>query len=170
MDIDHFFDRFTYQPKLPGRRSISEKTPTVTLFPVIPRWKLDIFKPRSLYRPKKLGSAKRAQVWETYAQLFIDKYQGTPWFDRVNPINRVYTVLKCWCCSVRELTSHGYGRFSGFEAGHVVAQSKTRDDTIANLRPICKDCNIKMGTMHMVTYAQYMEYTASEILQELSFC
>lgn len=134
-----------------------------------PRWKLQIFHHTTKHKQKKLGSAKRAQVWVTYAQLFINKYKGTPWFDRVNPPDRVYTVILCWCCGMRELTAQGYGRFPGFEAGHVVAQSKTHDDSIDNLRPICKDCNMKMNTMHMAKYAKYMEYTRSEIVQECAF-
>ena len=36
-----------------------------------------------------------------------------------------------------------------FHCGHVVAEAKGGDMTINNLRPICSDCNLAMGTMSM---------------------
>jgi hypothetical protein len=132
----------------------------------IPRWRRTMFQAPVRHKPKKLSAAKRAQVWRLYAQRFIDKYQGTSWFDRLNPTNRIFTVIRCWCCGLRDLTDHAYGCIQGFEAGHVDAQCFTQDDSVHNLRPICKDCNMKMATMNMQRYARYMEYSESEILQE----
>jgi hypothetical protein len=132
----------------------------------IPRWRMTMFQMPVKHRRKKLNAAKRAQVWRIYAQRFIDKYQGIPWCDRLNPVNRIFTVIRCWCCGLRDLTDHAYGHIPGFEAGHVDAQCFTQDDSVQNLRPICKDCNMGMATMNMRRYAQYMEYTTSEVLQE----
>jgi 5-methylcytosine-specific restriction endonuclease McrA len=36
-----------------------------------------------------------------------------------------------------------------FHCGHVIAEAKGGDMTINNLRPICSDCNLAMGTMSM---------------------
>jgi len=36
-----------------------------------------------------------------------------------------------------------------FEAGHVTSVAEGGSDTLENLRPICKTCNLSMGTMNL---------------------
>lgn len=58
----------------------------------------------------------------------------------------------CLCCSIRIITIHGY------ECGHVVSEAKGGDMTIANLRPICSECNRSMMTTNMVSFMKLNEY------------
>jgi ankyrin repeat protein len=50
---------------------------------------------------------------------------------------------KCFSC--REATIS----ITSFDCGHVVAEAKGGDITINNLRPICHDCNLAMGSKNM---------------------
>jgi hypothetical protein len=50
---------------------------------------------------------------------------------------------KCMCCREAEIS------IRSFDCGHVVAEAKGGDMTINNLRPICRDCNLAMGTRSM---------------------
>jgi len=52
---------------------------------------------------------------------------------------------KCYVC---RKTIH----ISDFEAGHNKAKSKDGKDTPSNLRPICRGCNLSMGTQSIESY------------------
>jgi 5-methylcytosine-specific restriction endonuclease McrA len=54
----------------------------------------------------------------------------------------------CWCCRSATITCFD------FEAGHVLAASRGGSDEIANLRPICSNCNKSMGATHMVEFQE----------------
>jgi hypothetical protein len=41
---------------------------------------------------------------------------------------------------------------NGFQCGHIVAESKGGETVLDNLRPICKDCNCKMGSKNWLDY------------------
>jgi 5-methylcytosine-specific restriction endonuclease McrA len=41
-----------------------------------------------------------------------------------------------------------------WEIAHVKAHSQGGNEELSNLRPICRQCNRKMGTMHMLEYCQ----------------
>ena len=114
---------------------------------------------------QQLGAAKREQVWEVYATKFMLKYKEEKWFQKLNPPDRIYTTITCWCCDKILISEKGYGNKSLFEAGHVDAHCYTRNDNIENLRPICRNCNLKMGTTNMREFAIYMGYN-SEITKE----
>jgi hypothetical protein len=47
---------------------------------------------------------------------------------------------KCLCCGVNEI------KMNNFHCGHVIAEAKGGKPTVDNLRPICKACNLSMGT------------------------
>jgi 5-methylcytosine-specific restriction endonuclease McrA len=49
---------------------------------------------------------------------------------------------ECWCCG-QNITIYDW------HAGHVIARANGGSDTVANLRPLCKVCNLSMGTKHM---------------------
>jgi hypothetical protein len=114
---------------------------------------------------QQLGAAKREQVWEVYATKFMLKYKEEKWFQKLNPPDRIYTTITCWCCDKILISEKGYGDRSLFEAGHVDAHCYTKNDNIENLRPICRNCNLKMGTTNMLEFAMYMGYK-SEITKE----
>ena len=59
---------------------------------------------------------------------------------------------RCCCCKIR------YIRNTDFHAGHIIAQSKGGKDTIENLRPICSQCNLGMGTINMIDYIKRHEF------------
>jgi ankyrin repeat protein len=75
-------------------------------------------------RRKKIPKRIRTIVWNKYVG------EDTP-------------RSKCFCC--RDTTIS----FSAFDCGHVIAESKGGDMTISNLRPVCHDCNLAMGTRSM---------------------
>lgn len=53
---------------------------------------------------------------------------------------------KCWCCRENDIV------MISFHAGHVVPESKGGETTVENLRPICSNCNLSMGTTDMMDF------------------
>jgi 5-methylcytosine-specific restriction endonuclease McrA len=53
---------------------------------------------------------------------------------------------KCFCC--KKITI----KIIDFEAGHVLSEFNGGSNEINNFRPICRNCNSSMGTMHMEDY------------------
>lgn len=51
-----------------------------------------------------------------------------------------------------------------FECGHVVAEALGGQSTIENLRPICKDCNLSMGTKNLFEFKEKHFPKKEEIL------
>jgi hypothetical protein len=54
----------------------------------------------------------------------------------------------CMCCREAKITCRS------FHCGHVIAESKGGNMTINNLRPVCADCNLSMGTRSMNEFTQ----------------
>jgi hypothetical protein len=50
---------------------------------------------------------------------------------------------KCMCCETNEI------KMNSFHCGHVIAESMGGKTTVDNLRPICKACNLSMGTENL---------------------
>lgn len=118
---------------------------------------------RNITGRKKLSSTIRSQCWQKYAQIFCQRFLDDHWFKKRNPVDRAFTVIRCWCCGMQELSAAGYSdgmgnRFPTFECGHVIAQSLSHNDDISNLRPICSDCNKRQGTSHMRLFATQCGY------------
>jgi colicin import membrane protein len=78
-------------------------------------------------KKKPIPSAVRSKVWNTY--IGVDKAFG-----------------KCFC------DGDSIIHINNFECGHVQAESKGGDLKIENLRPICKHCNVSMGSMNMIEF------------------
>jgi hypothetical protein len=57
------------------------------------------------------------------------------------------TKADCPCCKIRTI------HILSFDCGHVVAVKNGGDNSIYNLRPICKDCNGAMRTRNMEEFA-----------------
>lgn len=74
----------------------------------------------------------RYQVWEKY----IGKYLKT----------------KCFCCRINEITPFTY--HNTFQAGHIISDRDGGKTSIENLIPICRDCNMLMGSEHLDVYAE----------------
>lgn len=60
-------------------------------------------------------------------------------------------LTKCLCCK------HQYIRQIEFHCGHVVAESTGGLTTVENLRPICAQCNLSMGSMNMKAFQQFFK-------------
>lgn len=79
---------------------------------------------------KSIPKQIKDQVWDTYA----GKDNG---------------ICMCFCCEKKEL------RQSSFHAGHIQSVAEGGTDTIDNLRPICRSCNLSMGTQNMNEYKEH---------------
>lgn len=53
---------------------------------------------------------------------------------------------KCFCCRIEDITVFD------FHCGHVISEKKGGALTTENLRPICKSCNLSMGTKCMFDF------------------
>ena len=49
----------------------------------------------------------------------------------------------CMCCETNEI------KMNDFQCGHVIAEANGGRITVDNLRPICKACNVSMGTENL---------------------
>jgi len=79
--------------------------------------------------PKKnIPSVIKDQVW--------DKYMGN------------VKKAKCFCCRQKDIKA------TSFHAGHIISEKNGGQITVENLRPVCIDCNFKMGTEDMREYAK----------------
>lgn len=63
---------------------------------------------------------------------------------------------KCLCCKSRYISQFD------FECGHVEAVAKGGDDSVDNIRPICKSCNNGMKTMNMMDYIKHHKFDILE--------
>jgi hypothetical protein len=50
---------------------------------------------------------------------------------------------KCLCCETNDIS------MSSFHCGHIIAEANGGLMSVENLRPICKACNLSMGTENM---------------------
>jgi hypothetical protein len=82
----------------------------------------------------KQGKATKARISKQFKKELWTKYCGEK------------MVNDCWCCkkAIDALTYH---------AGHILAEANGGPVTLDNLRPICTDCNVAMGTENMKDYA-----------------
>ena len=85
---------------------------------------IETIKPAKKYRKKNIPSTVKRLVWNTHIGEEIGK-------------------AKCLCCKVTDITQ------LSFHCGHIVAESNGGETTVANLKPICQNCNSSMGTTNM---------------------
>ena len=93
---------------------------------------------------RKIPKAVKEAVWAKY--IGINKAEG-----------------KCYVC---KRTIH----ITSFEVGHNKAVAKGGSDNINNLRPICRPCNLAMGTMSIETYKRkyYSKPTKKKVTRKRS--
>ena len=75
--------------------------------------------------PRKISKVLRRQVWNKFYSSITQK-----------DINQIL----CPCCNIT------YIHPLDFECGHIISFRNGGPTTLENLRPICKDCNISMGS------------------------
>lgn len=71
-------------------------------------------------------------VWDTYIGENIGKHL-------------------CLCCN------HVYIRQIEFHCGHVIAEANGGSTNVENLRPICAQCNLSMGTTNMENFKKFFK-------------
>ena len=85
-------------------------------------------------QPKKKTPIKyhKKAIPKTLKKMVWDKYVGAD-----------IGITKCMCCKHQEI------RQIEFHCGHIVAEANNGKTELANLRPICAQCNLSMGKMDM---------------------
>jgi 5-methylcytosine-specific restriction endonuclease McrA len=76
------------------------------------------------YNKKNIPKALKRMVWDKYIGENVGK-------------------AKCLCCKHQDI------RQIEFHCGHVIAEVNKGKTNIANLRPICAQCNLSMGSINM---------------------
>jgi len=79
---------------------------------------------KNKYKKKSIPKSLKKKVW--------DKWIGPN-------IGRT----KCLCCKHEEI------RQIEFHCGHIIAEVNGGETNVENLRPICAQCNLSMGSMSM---------------------
>lgn len=114
--------------------------------------------------------------------LFFSLYRGYEWIDRLIDIahGTQPQELQHVCCDRRvripkTLRVQVWGQpslvgvchacksvlnFTDFECGHIIAVAHGGKTTLDNLAPVCRTCNLDMGTMHMSAWIDWLKYTA----------
>jgi hypothetical protein len=91
--------------------------------------------PRSHIPSKKsIPKTLKRMVWDTY--IGAEKGEAL-----------------CFCCK------HTKIRQIEFHCGHVHAEAHGGATNVKNLRPICAQCNLSMGTMHMKEFMKKFMHT-----------
>jgi hypothetical protein len=86
---------------------------------------------------QKKKKNKKKTIPKTLKRLVWDTYVGPT-------IGETF----CFCCKHQKI------RQIEFQCGHVEAESLGGDTTVENLRPICAQCNISMGTMNLLDFKE----------------
>ena len=81
----------------------------------------------SNYKKKSIPKSIKINIWNTYIGDDIMKH-------------------KCFCCKRTTI------KINDFEAGHILSEFNGGTNEISNFRPICRSCNLSMGTTHMEEY------------------
>ena len=76
------------------------------------------------YKKKAIPQRLRMQVWNNFIGDSI--------------------VGKCYICTTNQI------RIDSFHCGHDIPESKGGQPILSNLKPICAQCNLSMGTMTMI--------------------
>jgi 5-methylcytosine-specific restriction endonuclease McrA len=84
---------------------------------------------RTCTRKKSIPKSLKKLVWDTW-------------------IGEAIGVTKCLCCKHQDI------RQIEFHCGHVIAECRGGHTTVENMRPICAQCNLSMGSMNMKEFQQ----------------
>jgi hypothetical protein len=84
------------------------------------------------YIKKSISATMRRKVWDEY-------------------IGKKIGEAKCLCCKMTDITQ------LTFQCGHIIPECKGGELTLSNLRPICSNCNLSMGTINMNDFMKTFE-------------
>jgi hypothetical protein len=76
------------------------------------------------YNKKNIKIAVKKAVWDKYIGLDIGQ-------------------TKCLCCKITDIIQ------MSFHCGHIIAEVNGGETIVSNLKPICQNCNLSMGTENM---------------------
>jgi len=76
------------------------------------------------YNKKNIKIAVKKAVWDKYIGLNIGQ-------------------TKCLCCKITDIIQ------MSFHCGHIIAEVNGGETIVSNLKPICQNCNLSMGTENM---------------------
>ena len=92
---------------------------------VVEETKIDIkIKEKDRYKKKSIPKSLKKMTWDKWIGPNIGK-------------------TKCLCCKHQEI------RQIEFHCGHIIAEVNGGKTTVENLKPICAQCNLSMGSMNM---------------------
>ena len=83
-------------------------------------------------RKKQIPAAVKRLVWNTYIGEEIGK-------------------AKCRCCNITDITQ------LSFHCGHIIAEANGGEIKVSNLKPICQNCNLSMGTKNMQDFIKLLK-------------
>lgn len=83
-----------------------------------------------LLNRKKIPKQVREQLWKRYFN-FIEG--------------------ECYCCSKTI-------KITDFDCGHIISVKNNGNDSIDNLKPICRQCNLDMGILNLEDYKKYLDF------------
>ena len=83
-------------------------------------------------RKKPIPAAVKRLVWNTYIGEEIGK-------------------AKCRCCNITDITQ------LSFHCGHIIAEANGGEIKVSNLKPICQNCNLSMGTKNMQDFIKLLK-------------
>ena len=84
---------------------------------------------------------KKETISKSHKELVWNKFIGEE-----------FLKYKCLCCKTRHI------KINDFHCGHILAEANGGTQELNNLRPICRQCNQGMGTMHMLDYIKKCGY------------
>ena len=93
---------------------------------------IETIKPKKKYKKKNIPSTVKRLVWNTYIGEDIGK-------------------SKCVCCKTTYITQ------LSFHCGHIISEKNGGEINVANLKPICQNCNSSMGTTNMNDFMKKLE-------------
>lgn len=82
---------------------------------------------KNYYKKKTIPKSLKKLVWDTW-------------------IGENLGITKCLCCKHQDI------RQIEFHCGHVISEKFGGYTSVENLRPICAQCNLSMGSMNMKTF------------------
>ena len=84
------------------------------------------------YTKKSISATMKRKVWDEH-------------------IGKKIGEAKCLCCKITDITQ------LSFHCGHVIPECKGGELILSNLRPICQNCNLSMGTKNMDDFMKSFE-------------
>ena len=88
--------------------------------------------PKRKYIKKFISATMKRKVWDEH-------------------IGKKIGEAKCLCCKITDITQ------LSFHCGHVIPECKGGELILSNLRPICQNCNLSMGTKNMDDFIKSFE-------------